>query len=60
MGSQRGVNAFAFVLSPGPAVGDGETGRGEKGKESVTGRKARTKDERAGNDLAKGARGGKR
>lgn len=41
------MNAFAFVLSPGPAVGDGETGEGggQKGKESVTGRKARTKDE---------------
>lgn len=52
-GQPKGCERFrVLVLSPGPAVG--ETGR--RGKESVTGRKARTKDERAGNDLAKGAR----
>lgn len=53
MGSQRGVNAFAFVLSlgrRGRGVTEGggrrrrETGR--KGKESVTGRKARTDEGR--------------
>lgn len=40
------MNAFAFVLSLVPAVGDGETG--QKGKESVTGRKNRREDEGRG------------
>lgn len=45
------MNAFAFVLSlDGPETG-------QKGKESVTGRKARTRRTKAGNDLAKGAGG---